>query len=95
MAINTETFFGRSTSTSTAPVATGATVSGSTRTETDVQPTANPANEEKKTILSELIQIDKDVKKIQKLIAKGRVLRKKEQENNKKQDENKREKRKN
>lgn len=88
MAINTETFFGRSTSTSTAPVATGATVSGSTRTETDVQPTANPGNEEKKTILSELIQIDKDVKKIQKLIAKGRVLRKKEQENNKKQDEN-------
>lgn len=89
MAINTETFFGRSTSTSTAPVATGATVSGSTRTETDVQPTTNPGNEEKKTILSELIQIDKDVKKIQKLIAKGRVLRKKEQENNKKQDENK------
>jgi hypothetical protein len=89
MAINTETFFGRSTSTSTAPVATGATVSGSTRTETDVQPAANPGNEEKKSILSELIQIDKDVKKIQKLIAKGRVLRKKEQENNKKQDENK------
>ena len=85
MAINTETFFGRSTSTST-PTTTGVTVSGSTRPDTDVQPSAN---EEKKTILSELIQIDKDVKKIQKLIAKGRVLKKKEEENNKKQDENK------
>ena len=88
MAINTETFFGRSTSTST-PATTGVTVSGSTRTESDAQPSTNPGNEEKKTILSELIQIDKDVKKIQKLIAKGRVLRKKEQENNKKKDENK------
>jgi hypothetical protein len=89
MAINTETFFGRSTSTSISPTTTGATVSGTTRPDAGVQPSSNSGNEEKKTILSELIQIDKDVKKIQKLIAKGRVLRKKEEENNKKQNENK------
>lgn len=86
--INTETFFGRSPSSGTTPT-TGPTVSGGAGNGIDVQPSSNPGNEEKKTILSELIQIDKDVKKIQKLITKGRILKKKEEENNKKQDENK------